>query len=69
MGTHRVCVYEAGGGRPTVVLLHGAGDCAALVGEGSLCLWLLVLGVNVERWNKAASAALRMRSTFIEALR
>src|SRR5919206_2840768 len=34
----------------------------ALLGEGSLCLWLLVLGVDVERWNRAASAAIRMRS-------
>src|SRR5918911_253646 len=40
----------------------------ALLGEGSLCLWLLVLGVDVERWNQAASAAIRMRSTLIEAL-
>src|SRR5919202_4584302 len=24
----------------------------ALVGEGSLCLWLLVFGVNVERWKR-----------------
>ena len=40
----------------------------ALLGEGSLCLWLLVLGVDVERWNQAASAALRMRSTLMEAL-
>jgi Domain of unknown function (DUF4386) len=40
----------------------------ALLGEGSLCLWLLAFGVDVERWNKAASAAIRMRSTQIEAL-
>ena len=40
----------------------------ALLGEGSLCLWLLVLGVDVERWNQAASAAIRMRSTLMEAL-
>src|SRR6202165_4344602 len=38
----------------------------ALVGEGSLCLWLLVVGVNVERWEKRASAAIRMRSTQME---
>jgi hypothetical protein len=40
----------------------------ALLGEGSLCLWLLVVGLDVERWHKAASAAIRMRSTLIEAL-
>jgi pimeloyl-ACP methyl ester carboxylesterase len=34
VGTHRVRVYEAGESSPTVVLLHGAGDCAAS--------WLLV---------------------------
>jgi hypothetical protein len=40
----------------------------ALIGEGSLCLWLLVVGVNVERWEKRASAAIRMRSTQMETL-
>jgi len=29
----------------------------APVGEGSLCLWLLVVGVNVERWTRRESAA------------
>ena len=29
----------------------------SLVGEASLCLWLLVLGVNVQRWREQASAA------------
>lgn len=29
----------------------------SLVGEGSLCLWLLVASVNVQRWNERASAA------------
>ncbi len=28
----------------------------AFVGEASLCLWLLVKGVNVEKWEKKASA-------------
>ena len=27
----------------------------ALVGEASLCLWLLVIGVNVQRWKEQAS--------------
>src|SRR4030081_775049 len=40
----------------------------ALIGEGSFCLWLLVGGVNVERWEKRASAAIRMRSTQMETL-
>jgi hypothetical protein len=30
----------------------------AFVGEASLCLWLLVKGVNVERWNARAGAQL-----------
>ena len=29
-----------------------------IVGEGSLCLWLLVVGVDVERWKERASAAI-----------
>ena len=33
----------------------------ALIGEGSLCLWLLVVGVDAERWQERASAAIRMR--------
>jgi len=40
----------------------------ALLGEGSLCLWLLVVGVDVERWKKVAGAAIRMESTPGEAL-
>src|SRR3982074_3073487 len=40
----------------------------ALIGEGSLCLWLLVVGVDVERWKKEASMAIRMRSMQMEAL-
>ena len=30
----------------------------ALIGEASLCLWLLVKGVNVQEWNKRASTAI-----------
>jgi hypothetical protein len=33
-----------------------------ILAEGSLCLWLLVAGVNVERWQERASAAMRMGS-------
>jgi Domain of unknown function (DUF4386) len=40
----------------------------ALFGEGSLCLWLLVKGVNVERWKNWASAATRTWSTQMETL-
>ena len=28
----------------------------AFIGEASLCLWLLVKGVNVEKWGEKASA-------------
>lgn len=30
---------------------------AGVVGEGSLTLWLLVMGLNVERWNEQANGA------------
>jgi len=29
----------------------------SLAGEGSFCLWLLIVGVNVERWKQRASTA------------
>jgi hypothetical protein len=40
----------------------------ALLGEGVLCLWLLVVGVDVERWRARASAALRMQFMQTEAV-
>lgn len=30
---------------------------AAIVGEGSLCLWLIVMGVNVQRWTEHTARA------------
>lgn len=33
-------------------------DLPAPVGEGSLCLWLLVAGVNVRRWRERADTAI-----------
>jgi hypothetical protein len=35
----------------------------AVLGEGSLCLWLLVAGVNAGRWQEQASTAIQMRAT------
>jgi len=32
-----------------------------IIAEGSLCLWLLVAGVDVERWKERANTATRMR--------
>jgi hypothetical protein len=40
----------------------------ALVGEGSLCLWLLVVGVDVDKWKQRASGAIQTRSMHLEAL-
>jgi len=39
-----------------------------LPSEGLLCLWMLVAGVNGERWRLRASAAIRTPSTPMEAL-
>ena len=35
---------------------------ASAVGEVSLCLWLLVAGINVQRWKEQASAAASIRA-------
>src|ERR687884_1117223 len=40
----------------------------ALIGEGSLCLWLLVVGVDLDRWNQQTSAATQLWSTQLGAL-
>lgn len=37
------------------------------VGEGALCLWLLVAGVNVKRWRERAGAATRAAGAQVEA--
>jgi Domain of unknown function (DUF4386) len=39
-----------------------------IIAEGSYCLWLLIAGVNIERWNERASAAIRRRATQAEEL-
>lgn len=41
----------------------------ALLGEGSLCLWLLIGGINVQRWKHWASATTQMRTPQTEAAR
>ena len=41
----------------------------ALVGEGALCLWLLVVGVDVERWKQWATRPIPAQSHQPEALR
>jgi len=38
------------------------GAVAGLVGEAALMLWLLVFGLNVQRWMERATAARRLRS-------
>jgi hypothetical protein len=40
----------------------------APIGEGSLCLWLLVAGVNVKRWQAQATRAALAASAQVEAL-
>jgi hypothetical protein len=37
---------------------------AGIIGEGSLCLWLMLAGVNVERWQSQADLA-KARSAFV----
>jgi uncharacterized protein DUF4386 len=39
-----------------------------IFGEGSLCLWLLIAGVDTKRWTEQASAAIQARSTHVEEL-
>lgn len=38
----------------------------ALFGEGALCLWLLVVGVDVERWKEWTRATIPPRSPPVE---
>jgi hypothetical protein len=33
-----------------------------IIGEGSLCLWLLIVGVDAQRWKEQAASATRIRS-------
>jgi Domain of unknown function (DUF4386) len=39
----------------------------ALVGEGALCLWLLLVGVDVTRWERAANSSIRTRPSHLDA--
>jgi uncharacterized membrane protein YjdF len=39
-----------------------------ILGEGSLCLWLLIAGVDTKQWTEQASAATQTRSTHVEEL-
>jgi hypothetical protein len=39
-----------------------------IIAEGSLCLWLLLAGVDAGRWKEQASAAIRARTAQLEGL-
>jgi Domain of unknown function (DUF4386) len=39
-----------------------------ILAEGSLCLWLLIAGVDTGRWTEQASATIRARTAQIEGL-
>jgi len=43
--------------RPLASYLSPYNMAAGLLGEGSVMLWLLVMGVSVERWTEHASVA------------
>jgi Domain of unknown function (DUF4386) len=40
----------------------------ALVGEGSLCLWLLAVGLDADRWRQQAGAAIQVPAAHVQAL-
>ena len=40
----------------------------ALVGEGALCLWLLIVGVDTDRWNAVRAGAAMAGETRVDAL-
>ena len=44
---------------PLVHSLHSYSLAVGLLGEGSLMLWLLVMGVNVQRWKEQAEVAVQ----------
>jgi Domain of unknown function (DUF4386) len=39
-----------------------------IIAEGSLCLWLLLAGVDTGRWKEQASAAIKIRSAQVQEL-
>jgi hypothetical protein len=43
--------------KPLAHHFHGYGMVLGIFGQASLTLWLLVIGVNVQRWKEQASAA------------
>lgn len=47
-------------------LLPYSAIIAGIVGEGAMILWLLVMGVNSERWNERASKALEPDQSTLE---